>query len=157
MKRLAIALLAGWIWWLPAGQAYAQPTRPLTATATGLDGDTVASSAAITDTIAMRGPSQHGGAHGWELALHGVVTVGTTTQVDVQCEESHDNSTWAFVHYCTDQATSVCTIQTLQFDVSTTATVSLVLKTRAPYVRCTFDDTSDGSGTIVVTGTVSAL
>jgi len=155
MKKLATILAV--MCWLPAGYAYAQATRPLTASDTGLNAATIASSAAVTSTIPMRAKGQFGGAQGWELALHGVVTAGTSAVCVVSCEESHDNSTWAFVHHCTDAAASTCVKQTLSYDISTTATVSVVLKTRAPYARCTFDDTADGDGTIVVTGTVSTL
>ena len=162
MKKTTLLTLLALACWcgLPFGQAYAQgpkPQRFLSATDTGLNGATIASSAAVTSTIPMRASGQYGRAQGWELHLTGVVTAGTSASMDVSCEESHDNTTWAFVHHCTDAAIATCAIQYLRYDISTTATVSVVLKTRAPYVRCTFDDLADGSGTIVVTGTVSTL
>lgn len=156
MRKVLLLILACWCG-LPSGYAYAQAQRLLTATATGLNGATIASTAAVTSTIQMHGPAQFGGDTGRVLRLTGVVTVGSSASMDVSCEESDDNSAWAFVYHCTDLAISVCVVQQLRFDISTTAIVSLVLRTRAPYVRCTFDDLADGNGTIVVTGTISTL
>jgi len=157
MKTAVTAIIAAVLALLPSGFAYAQSTRPLSATDTGVNGAALAAGAAITDTIQMKAPGQLGGRMGWELALHGVATAGTSALCVISCEESHDLVTWAWVHHCTDAAASTCVKQTLSYDISTTATVSMVLRTRAPWVRCTFDDTADGSGTIVVTGTVSTL
>lgn len=92
-----------------------------------------------------------------EMAWHAAVTVGTTTDVQVTCEESPDNVTWYHICFCSGSATSICQQQKLSFDVTATANFSVAWKPRTRYMRCSFEDLAAGTGTITVVGSRVSL
>jgi len=157
MRRLsALVLLA--LLLAPAGVGAASMFPVSAAAVAGGSGSGTTNGGALADTLSTAAidTGKTGGFATSELALIFAVTAGTTTQVDVQCKESADGTNYGWIAHCTDANPSTCAPQVLQFDVSSDTLHSFVVKNRARYVICQFDDTSDGTGTIVVRASKSA-
>ena len=92
-----------------------------------------------------------------QLSLFMVVVKGTSAQLRVKClgTSDEDGVTGYIGKYsCTSTATHVCTEEEFDFDAELVAlktTFLLDVPTNYPFVKCSFDDPGDGSGTITVT------
>lgn len=96
------------------------------------DGDL--SDTAVTATV----DTCRGGKCAVSTTLIASATAGTSTRFTVECEESADNSTWAWMPG----------IQ--EFTISSRTNHSATVTETARYVRCTYDDPDDGTGTVDV-------
>lgn len=135
---------------IPELKAAPVAARVLDETATGIDGGDLADTL-VTSSIPLSFGLQRS-----EIEFVWEATAGTTLTVTVSCEESVDNTNWSWVDHCTDAAVSVCAKHTLGYAVDGGVTDhTTVIKSRAAYVRCTFDDTADGTGTVIVRAVVS--
>lgn len=118
---------------------------------TGLSGDAL-SGGATSDTINM-GEKWWGSTLDWQVTI----TAGTTTDVQVTCEESVDGSTWVWLMGCTSATTSNCLIQKLNYSMAEATGFSVLIeKVRAQYIRCSFEDLAAGDGTISASATVGS-
>jgi len=127
------------------------PGKTLTAVQTGIGGVAAEDLADTLTTDAIR--TSASGSHVWtEVLFHGDLTAGSTTAIDVTCEESIDGTLYAPIGHCTDAADATCGAQNLSFGVADE--LSWVVKPRAPWLRCTLDDPADGTGTVIVTASM---
>lgn len=128
--------------------------RTLTAAAapagTGIDGESL-SGIPETDALDMHVAA---GRAITEVLFIAKLTAGTTTEIDIACTESIDGTTYAPAGHCTDAADATCVAQNLSFGVANN--ISFVVKTRAPWLKCTFDDPNQGNGTIVVKASLTS-
>lgn len=120
-------------------------------------------------TLSLNGAALNGGARStaidvgpntWgssEVSYQATITAGTTTAVTVSCEESADNKKWVWLPFCTNAASSACTKQTLVYTLASTPNFAVVVRPRARYLRCTFEDAAAGTGTISATATRVSL
>ena len=133
------------------GLADSQKFAVLTAVQTGLDGGNLAGG--ITSSTISMGQAFYGSTLDFQV----VVTLGTTTDIEVSCEESVDGATWVWLMFCQSRAAADCDLQTLEYDVATTPNFSLLIeRVRAPFMRCTFEDIAAGTGAISSTAIVGA-
>lgn len=113
-----------------------------------LDGGDL-SDTAVSSTIDMC-PSGTGACYD-KLTLQANVTAGTTTNMQVSCETSNDDTTWFWVNSC---ASGTCTVAAQDYDVSSVTKHEVPLTVTQRYIRCTFDDSADGTGTVDVSATL---
>lgn len=113
---------------------------------TGVNGEDLADTP-VTDSI----PHKAGEA----VIFNALVTPGTTSDMTVSCEESPDNSNWSWIPECVGGTTKTCGKAVLDFpDIETVTDVSVIVHGTQGYVRCTFDDSADGTGTLILYGSI---
>jgi hypothetical protein len=128
----------------------------LTSTQTGVDGESL-SDDPVTDAINMHGSNVISN----QLAMSFAVTPGTSATVTITCDESDDAATWLAIPLCDAAAPSNCAPDRRTYTLADWSTVSGVKYvtsrwyTPRRYARCKISDASDGSGTVVVTGSRS--
>lgn len=122
----------------------------ITATDTGINGGSM-SATLVSNGINMTATRQTN-----QLALTLLVTPGSTTRVQVYCDESTDKAKWSQINTC--DSAGACTLDKRTYTLSGYATVGgtkAIASRWAPrrtWVRCTVDDPDDGTGTVILTG-----
>lgn len=118
----------------------------------GVNGENL-SATPVSDAINMTAGKQTN-----QLALTVLVTPGTSTRVQVYCEESTDKVKWSQINFCDSASPSACTKDVRQYTLSGYTTVggTKAIASRwsikRTWARCTLDDPDDGTGTVVLTG-----
>lgn len=145
MKALLTAALA----MLLASAAQAQVIQRMTATYLGMDGVNLADTPE-TNAIPMDETRQMN-----QLTLQGVITWGTSTEVQVQCKGSDTESgTYTWVDRCTGTDPVQCKPLVWRWNSTDSADglMTLEMPNNYRFLKCQFDDPGDGTGTIVVSG-----
>lgn len=133
------------------GASAAQTAIAITATQTGLTGS------ALSGTPTTSALNLEASQVTRQLSLTLAVTPGTSLVVDVRCYESQNASVWEEIVIC-DSATpkAACVPDVRQFTLASYTGVVKYFTSRweltKKYVKCSFDDPEDGSGTITVSG-----
>ena len=147
MRKLSVLIFAAAL--LVASPAWAVVIVPGTATApdrsSGVNGESL-SDTPVTDTIPI-------GSYGGKVELSLIVTAGTTASFTAQCEHSEDSSNWAWFESTT--AAGAASIATITYTIADGTARTLTIVTGHRYIRCTFDDAADGTGTIIVRGNIA--
>lgn len=93
-----------------------------------------------------------------QLSLTVAVTPGTTTVVDVWCEESVNGVNFDQIAVCDTASPSACSPDVRRFTLADYTAVSGVYYLAVRYAitkkwaRCKADDAADGTGTVTITG-----
>jgi hypothetical protein len=119
-----------------AGSAYIVES----ATATGINGGNLADTL-VSNSINMQ-QKQVTNQITWIVT----VTPGTSTSMVVFCEASADDTTFSVVHRCNDDT---CVPFNPTYTLATEADIVINFPSNYPFMRCTFDDPGDGTGTVV--------
>ena len=104
-----------------------------------------------TSTIVLDGSSTYAN----QISVMMTVVWGTSTAMQVTAEVSYDGSTWYQVTRCSEAATHDCGQRVWEFEVADGTAHALDFSTGYRYIRFTFDDSADGTGTITAEATMS--
>lgn len=140
MNKLVLVALAALVL---AGAKLVPGTAGSNSISTGINGESL-SAAPVTDVIPH--PA------GRPVYLQALVTKGTSATLTVSCEESSDGAGWSWMAFCTQANPGVCGRHKLQFSLATETSFTVAVTSSMGYLRCTFDDEADGTGTVIVQG-----
>lgn len=146
-KGLTVAFIVSCLLLLLARLAFGGVQRNVAVASVLDDGDL--SATATTATINMC-PKGLGDCY-TKLALIATYTAGTSTNAQVYCTESTDDSTYSRIAKCdSGPTTTTCISQTVDYVISSVTTWTTVVVPDARYVKCVYDDSADGTGTVDV-------
>jgi hypothetical protein len=142
LRALPFAILLA-AWPALAGTLIVPGTAGSNQVSSGINSENLQDSP-VTDTI----PHKAGDIVYFDVTI----TAGTSTNFTVTCEESPNGSNWFWIPECTNANPRVCTQATLSFTFGSILGWVIDVASVQPYIRCTFDDAANGSGTLVVRG-----